>query len=152
MEKLKAAIVTITICFGLCVRPVKAADAYWLDQNTAVLYIVQFKLDDELKEMSKEGASTLLLHADSLPSMISSFIAWRAKEVADMKSIAWIQRPNKNNLRHASKLSGFNGVQIDDHYFNNPPVSLNELRVILEGKELWCSFQPRQFSNTIANN
>ena len=101
--------------------------------------------------MSQEGTNTLLLHADSLPSPISRFIAWRAKEVGGMESVAWIQKPNKDNLRHAAKLVGFKGVQIDDHYFNNPPVSIKDLRKMLGKKQLWCSFQPRQFSFQIAN-
>jgi len=101
--------------------------------------------------MSQEGTKTLLLHADSLPAPISRFIAWRAKKVGGMESVAWIQKPNKKNLRHASKLNGFKGVQIDDHYFNNPPISIKELRHMLGKKELWCSFQPRQFSHAVAN-
>lgn len=45
----------------------KAADAYWLDQHNALLYLSTFQLDKELKEISQEGTNTLLLHADSLP-------------------------------------------------------------------------------------
>lgn len=67
-----------------------------------------------------------------------------------MESIAWIQKPNKNNLEHASQLTGFLGVQIDDHYFSNPPMSLFELHKILKQKQLWCSFQPSQFSFDLA--
>ena len=129
----------------------KAADAYWLDQYNALLYVGTFQLDKELREMSQEGTKTLLLHADALPSPISRFIAWRAKEVGGMESIAWIQKPNKDNLRHAAKLVGFKGVQIDDHYFNDPPVSIKDLKQMLGEKKLWCSFQPRQFSFQIAN-
>ena len=44
------------------------------------------------------------------------------------------------------------GVQIDDHYFNKPPITLDELRTILGSKQLWCSFQPRQYSLEIARN
>ena len=131
--------------------PANAVDAYWLDQYNALLYLSTFQLDKELKKMSKEGTKTLLLHADSIPSPISRFIAWRAKEVGGMESVAWIQKPNKDNLRHAAKLVGFKGVQIDDHYFNNPPVSIKDLRKMLGDKQLWCSFQPRQFSFQIAN-
>ena len=69
-----------------------------------------------------------------------------------MQSIAWIQKPNKNNLRRAAQLNGFKGVQIDDHYFNDPPIALDELRRMLGEKELWCSFQPKQFLHTIANS
>ena len=89
--------------------PVSAAEAYWLDQHNALLYLSSFKLDKELKQMSKQGTKILLLHADALPSIISRFIAWRAKEVAGLDSIAWIQKPNRNNLRHAARLVGFKG-------------------------------------------
>ena len=129
----------------------KAADAYWLDQHNALLYLSTFQLDNELKQISQEGTKTLLLHADSLPSPVSRFIAWRAKEVGGMESIAWIQKPNKDNLRHATKLVGFKGVQIDDHYFNDPPISIKDMRKMLGKKQLWCSFQPRQFSFQIAD-
>lgn len=148
---MKKIIVSAAILMGFLVNPAKAADAYWLDQHNALLYLTTYQLDKELKEMSLEGTKTLLLHADALPSLVSRFIAWRAKEVAGMDSIAWIQKPNPDNLRHAARLVGFKGVQIDDHYFNKPPVSIQELRVMLGKKELWCSFQPRQFSNEIAN-
>ena len=131
--------------------PAKASDAFWLDQYNALFYIGTFQLDNELKEMKGRGSKTLLLHADSLPSIISRFIAWRAKQAANMETIAWIQKPNKNNLRHAARLVGIKGVQIDDHYFNNPPISINELRAMLGKKQLWCSFQPRQFSHAIAS-
>ena len=129
----------------------KAADAYWLDQYNALLYLGTFQLDNELRQISQEGTKTLLLHADSLPSPVSRFIAWRAKEVGGMESIAWIQKPNKENLRHATRLVGINGVQIDDHYFNDPPISIRDLRKMLGKKQLWCSFQPRQFSEEIAS-
>jgi len=141
----------ILLAIILC-KPAKAADAYWLDQYNALLYIGTLRLDNELREMKEKGAETLLLHADALPSPLSRFIAWRAKEVGDMESVAWIQKPNKDNLRHAARLVGFKGVQIDDHYFNKPPISIKELRSMLGKKELWCSFQPRQFSYQIANN
>ena len=101
-----AAILASAIAF----EPAKAADAYWLDQHNALLYLSSFQLDKELKQMSQQGTNTLLLHADALPSIISRFIAWRAKEVAGMDSIAWIQKPNRHNLRHAARLVGFKGV------------------------------------------
>jgi len=130
----------------------KASDAFWLDQYNALFYIGTFQLDNELKEMKGRGSKTLILHADSLPSIISRFVAWRAKQAANMETIAWIQKPDKNNLRHAARLVGIKGVQIDDHYFNDPPISINELRAMLGKKQLWCSFQPRQFSHAIANS
>ena len=139
------------VLFATIPTRANAVDAYWLDQYNALLYLSTFQLDKELKEMSQEGANTLLLHADSLPSPISRFIAWRAKEVSGMESVAWIQKPNKDNLRHASQLVGFKGVQIDDHYFNDPPVPIKDLRKMLGNKQLWCSFQPRQFSFQISN-
>ena len=149
-ELLKQITLSLAFSFAFIQAPGHAVDAYWLDQHNALLYLTTFQLDRELKQMSKEGATTLLLHADALPSFVSRFIAWRAKEVGGLESIAWIQKPNKNNLRHASKLDGFKGLQIDDHYFNNPPVSISDLRILLGEKQLWCSFQPRQFSNKIA--
>ena len=144
-------ILAAILASSLGLNPAKAADAYWLDQHNALLYLSSFQLDKELKQMSQQGTNTLLLHADALPSLISRFIAWRAKEVAGMDSVAWIQKPNRNNLRHAARLVGFKGVQIDDHYFNKPPITLDELRSMLGKKQLWCSFQPRQFSHDIAS-
>ena len=149
---MKVIILTTILATALIHAPSKAADAYWLDQHNALLYLGSFQLDKELKEMSQQGTKTLLLHADALPSMISRFIAWRAKKVAGMDSIAWIQRPNRDNLRKAAKLVGFKGVQIDDHYFNKPPISIKELRDMLGQKELWCSFQPRQFTSATAKS
>ena len=99
----------LPLSFALSTIPAKAADAYWLDQYNALLYIGTFRLDNELREMKEKGAETLLLHADALPSPLSRFIAWRAKEVGGMESIAWIQKPNKDNLTHAAKLVGFQG-------------------------------------------
>lgn len=142
--------ISSAILTGLLASPVKAADAYWLDQHNALLYLSTFQLDRQLKEMGRQGPRTLLLHADALPSIVTRFIAWRAKEVAGMETIAWIQKPNPDNLRHAARLIGFKGVQIDDHYFNKPPITIQELRVMLGRKELWCSFQPRQFSSEFA--
>ena len=149
MRKLIPSIIAF---IGLLSSPAKAADAYWLDQYNALLYVGTFRLDNELREMSQAGTKTLLLHADALPSLISHFIAWRAKEVAGMDSIAWIQKPNPDNLKYAARLNGFKGVQIDDHYFNNPPITLNSLKEMLGEKELWCSFQPRQFRHKIAKS
>ena len=150
--KNKSLLITLS-SFLLAAIPMgaKAADAYWLDQYNALLYVGTFQLDKELREISEEGTKTLLLHADALPSPLSRFIAWRAKEAGGMESIAWIQKPNKVNLKHAAKLVGFKGVQIDDHYFNDPPISVTDLKQVLGGKELWCSFQPRQFSFQVAN-
>ena len=147
---MKIVILTAILASTFALDPAKAADAYWLDQHNALLYLSSFQLDKELKEMNQQGTKTLLLHADALPSIVSRFIAWRAKEVAGMDSVAWIQKPNSDNLRNAATLVGFKGVQIDDHYFNKPPITLDELRSMLGKKQLWCSFQPRQFSHDIA--
>ena len=137
---------------GFLPASAKAVEAYWLDQYNALMYLGTFRLDAELKAMAAKGSSTLLLHADSLPAPLSNFIAWRAKTTANMQSIAWIQKPNKINLRKAATLTGFKGMQVDDHYFNDPPVPLQKLRAMLDTKELWCSFQPKQFSYKIAKN
>jgi hypothetical protein len=102
-------IALFSVLFAAAPTNVKAADGYWLDQYNALLYLGTFQLDNQLKEMSQEGAKTLLLHADALPSPVCRFIAWRAKEVGGMESIAWIQKPNKENLRQATKLVGFKG-------------------------------------------
>ena len=149
---MQSLIIYALLLFGFFPSSAKAADAYWLDQYNALFYLATFRLDTELNAMKAKGSSTLLLHADSLPSPISHFIAWRPKTTANMRSIAWIQKPNKNNLRQAAQLNGFKGVQIDDHYFNDPPIALHELRTMLGEKELWCSFQPKQFLHTIANS
>ena len=129
----------------------EAVDGYWLDQYNALLYLGTWRLDKELKEMQNKGARSLMLHSDSLPPLILEWIAWRSKIVANMNSIAWIQKPNKKNLLRAGKLKGFSAIQIDDHFFNNPPIGLNKLRQITKPKKLWCSFQPRQYSLRFAS-
>ena len=134
----------------LTTLPVKSAEGFWLDQYNALYYLITLQLDSELIQMKARGSKLLILQSDSLPSIVSNFIAWRAKDVARLESIAWIQKPNKHNLVHASQLTGFLGVQIDDHYFSNPPISLFELQKILKQKQLWCSFQPYQFSFDLA--
>ena len=134
-----------------CSTKAVAADAYWLDQHNALWYLFTGQLDAELREMQEEGSKNLLLHSDSLPPFVSRFIAWRAKAAANMNTVAWIQKPTRSNLLMASQLQGVTAVQIDDHYFNDPPVPLSELRSMLGQKRLWCSFQPRQFSHQIAS-
>ena len=140
------------LIFGIVSPPVRASDAYWLDQYNAIFYIATFRLDVEIREMKRNGASTLMLHADTLPSPIARFIAWRAKVIGNMSSVAWIQKPTKDNLKHAASLIDFKGVQIDDHYFNSPPIHIKNLRNMLGEKELWCSFQPGQFTFYLAEN
>ena len=134
----------------LMASPAKAVEGFWLDQYNAILYLGIWRLDDELKEMQGKGAKVLLVHADSLPSHFLMFIAWRAKEVGQMDSVAWIQKPNKENLKRAVQLKNYLAVQVDDHYFNDPPMALSALRKAIGEKELWCSFQPRQYSYQLA--
>ncbi len=86
-------------------RPADAAEAFWLDQYNALLYLSSFRLDAELKAMKARGANTLLLHADVMPSPLVRFIAWRAKETAEMNTVAWIQKPNRSNLKQLWSLS-----------------------------------------------
>ena len=127
-------------------RPADAAEAFWLDQHNALLYLGTFGLDAELKAMKAKGANTLLLHADVMPAPLVRFIAWRAKETAEMDTVAWIQKPNRSNLTRAGSFEDIKAVQIDDHFFNKPPLPIQEFKTMLETKELWCSFQPRQFN------
>jgi len=50
------------------------------------------------------------------------------------------------NLRRVGAVSGYQALQVDDHYFADPPVPIERLKSQLGGRSLWCSFQPRQFS------
>ena len=137
--------------FALSHLPARAADGIWLDQYNALLYLGMFRLDAELNAMRATGARTLLLHADAIPSPILQFIAWRARQAAGLDTVAWIQKPNRSNLSRAAGLSGIKAVQIDDHFFDKPPIPISELKQQLGSKGLWCSFQPRQFNTTIAS-
>ena len=67
-----------------------------------------------------------------------------------MDTVAWIQKPNRLNLSRAASLENITAVQIDDHFFNNPPLPIKEFKTMLGKKELWCSFQPRQFNRETA--
>ncbi|MFL0793667.1 MAG: hypothetical protein AB8B70_10955 [Prochlorococcus sp.] len=142
------AAITMMIC-----NPAKslAADAYWLDELVAFYYLTTFQLDNQFKAMKAKGAKTLLLHSDDLANPILSYIAWRAKEAADLKTTLWIQWPNLHNLRRVSDVKGVQAVQVDDHFFANPPISLKDLKKQLGEKELWCSYQPGQWSNYRSN-
>ena len=135
----------------LTAQPGEAVEAFWLDQYNALLYLATFRLDAELKAMGAQRSQTLLLHADALPSPIIRFIAWRARNAAGMDTVAWIQKPSRANLSRAAGLAGIKAVQIDDHFFNKPPLPIGELKQQLGSKGLWCSFQPRQFNLTIAS-
>ncbi len=137
---------TLLIISPIITLPSHAAEGYWLDQYSALLYMASFNLDSQFSEMKRRGAHTIMVHADSLPRPILRFIAWRAKVSAGLESIAWIQRPNQTNLKRAGSLNGYKGVQIDDHFFNNPPLSMSQMRDKIGSKELWCSFQPNQYS------
>jgi len=122
-----------------------AADGYWLDQYNALLFVGLFRLDKELEEMKQKGAAVVMVHADSLPDPLLRWIAWRANRLK-LKPVAWIQRPTPNNLKRISMISGYKALQIDDHFFAKPPVEITSLRSQLRDRELWCSFQPGQFS------
>jgi len=120
-------------------------EGYWLDQYNASLYILAHSLDDEFREMKARGAKLVLIHADSLPVMILEKMANDANREG-LKVVAWIQKPNKENLLRAGKLEKYDGVQIDDHFFASPPMTLTELRRKIGKKQLWCSFQPKQYT------
>jgi hypothetical protein len=122
-----------------------AADGYWLDQYNALLFMGLLRLDAELGEMRQKGAEVVMLQADSLPDPMLRWIAWRAKR-AGLKPVAWIQRPSQANLKRVSRLSAFQALQVDDHFFASPPVEIARLRADLAPRQLWCSFQPGQYS------
>jgi len=122
-----------------------AADGYWLDQYSALLFIGFFRLDKELEEMKQKGAAVVMVHADSLPDPLLRWIAWRANRVK-LKPVAWIQRPTADNLTRVSKVSGYKALQVDDHFFAKPPLEIGKLRSLLSDRQLWCSFQPGQYS------
>jgi len=145
MKKL-ALLLTIEILqFSFYAQPANAADGYWLDQYNALLFVGLFRLDKELEEMKQKGAAVVMVHADSLPDPLLRWIAWRANRVK-LKPVAWIQRPTAENLTRISKVSGYKALQIDDHFFAKPPVEITSLRARLRDRQLWCSFQPGQFS------
>jgi hypothetical protein len=95
--------------------------------------------------MHQDGADTLLLQADRLPTPALEWMAARAK-AQKLQTVAWIQWPSTENLRRAAHLKGFRAVQVDDHFFRRAPLSLGQLRRELGSRELWCSFQPDQLS------
>lgn len=124
-------------------------DGYWLDQYNATLYLLALSLDDEFREMRTQGAKVVLIHADSLPAIVLEQIAREANKEG-LKVIAWIQKPNKENLLRTGKLNNYEGVQVDDHFFASPPITLTDLRRQIGKKQLWCSFQPKQYSSYAA--
>lgn len=125
--------------------PVHAVDGYWLDQYNALFYLATFQMDRELAEMRKNGAGVVMVHADSLPDPVLQLIAWRARQ-AKLQPVAWIQRPTAANLSRVGAVSGYEALQVDDHFFAHPPVSIDRIKEQLAGRQLWCSFQPKQFS------
>jgi hypothetical protein len=127
------------------ITPARAADGYWLDQYNALLYLASFQLDRELEQMQRQGAGVVMVHADSLPDPLLRWIAWRARR-AQLQPVAWVQRPTVANLRRVGAVSDYQALQVDDHYFADPPVPIERLKTQLLGRSLWCSFQPGQFS------
>ena len=132
-------------------QTVRAADGYWLDQYNALLYLGSFRLDPELLAMRRQGAGVVMVHADSLPDPILRWIAWRARR-AGLQPVAWIQRPTPANLRRVGALRSYSALQVDDHFFAQPPVALSTLKARLAPRQLWCSFQPGQYSWRAAQN
>ena len=126
-------------------QTVRAADGYWLDQYNALLYLGSFRLDPELLAMRRQGAGVVMVHADSLPDPLLRWIAWRARR-AGLQPVAWIQRPTPANLRRVGALRSYSALQVDDHFFAQPPVALSSLKASLAPRQLWCSFQPGQYS------
>lgn len=123
----------------------RAADGYWLDQYNALLYLASFRLDPELQAMRRQGAGVVMVHADSLPDPVLHWIAWRARR-AGLKPVAWIQRPTPANLKRVGALTSYGALQVDDHFFARPPVAPSSLKASVAPRQLWCSFQPSQYS------
>ena len=132
-------------------QTVRAADGYWLDQYNALLYLGSFRLDPELLAMRRQGAGVVMVHADSLPDPLLRWIAWRARR-AGLQPVAWIQRPTPANLRRVAALRSYSALQVADHFFAHPPVALSTLKARLAPRQLWCSFQPGQYSWRAAQN
>ena len=126
-------------------QTVRAADGYWLDQYNALVFLGLFRLDPELQAMREQGAAVLMVHADSLPDPLLHWIAWRARR-AGLEPVAWIQRPTPDNLKRVGALRSYSALQVDDHFFAKPPVALSTLKASLAPRQLWCSFQPGQYS------
>jgi hypothetical protein len=125
--------------------PASAADGWWLDDINTSYFLLTGRLDRELAEMRQLGATTLLLHSDVLPRPILEWVAYRARK-HHLKTVAWIQWPSKQRLSSAAGLKGIAAVQVDDHFFQHPPISIPLLRHQLKGKQLWCSLQPAQLN------
>ena len=124
----------------------KAAEAFWLDQYSALGFSLTLQLDNQLKQMQRAGAKYVLLHSDILPETFLRWFSWRARSSSKLKTVAWIQKPNKQNLARIAAIDGLFALQVDDHFFANPPIPLADIRSTLGNAELWCSFQPRQYN------
>jgi len=144
------AVVCLTIALASPTQA-KSADGYWLDQYNALLYLSTLRLDPELREMRRAGASVVMVHADSLPDPLLRWIAWRARR-ASLQPVAWIQRPTPANLKRVGALHSYSALQVDDHFFAQPPVALATLKASVAPRQLWCSFQPGQYSWRAAQN
>ena len=122
-----------------------AADGWWVDQYSLMIYTATGQLDNEFAQIKREGSSYVLLHSDTLPNPYLEFVASRAK-AQGLQSIAWVQRPTVARLDKVGQLDGFKAVQVDDHFFAAPVMTLDRLRKEAGGKEVWCSFQPGQYN------
>lgn len=142
MLRFSAALVPL---FALMPSAALAVDGYWLDQYNLLLHMSMLRLDTELMEMREQGADVVMVHADSLPDPLLRWVAWRARR-AELKPVAWIQRPTPANLKRVGALSSFMALQVDDHFFARPPVEISTLKVSLAPRQLCCSFQPGQYS------
>ena len=137
--------VIVPAALWLAPQAARAADGYWLDQYNALVFLGLFRLDPELQAMRQQGAAVVMVHADSLPDPILRWIAWRARR-AGLQPVAWIQRPTPANLKRVGALRSYSALQVDDHFFSQPPVALSALKASLAPRQLWCSFQPSQYS------
>lgn len=135
----------IGLCVLLGAASARAADGYWLDQYNAIFYLASFQLDHQLVAMRQAGGQVVMVHADSLPGPVLRWMAWRSR-LAGLQPVAWIQRPSSSNLLRRSALQAFAALQVDDHYFANPPLPISRLRAQMGSQQLWCSFQPSQYS------
>ena len=108
-----------------------------------MLYLASFQLDHELEQMQRQGAGVVMVHADSLPDPLLRWIAWRARR-SQLQPVAWIQRPTVTNLRRVGAVSGYQALQVDDHYFADPPVPIERLKSQLGGLRLIHAPQDRR--------
>jgi len=143
-RQLLQALIVPSACL-LAPQTVGAADGFWLDQYNALLFLGSFRPDPELQAMRRQGAGVVMVHADSLPDPLLRWIAWRARRTG-LQPVAWIQRPTLANLKRVGALSSYSALQVDNHFFARPPLALSSLKPSLAPRQLWCSFQPAQYS------